>query len=101
MTASSYQVHWTWDREPHFARSNYNNKFWASDKDDSDPWIQVYLGASYVVNGLVFKWHTDTGAGKRYWVEKMKIKLGMSQECIEFIKDDDGLPKVRFLSGVI
>ena len=77
--------------------SNDNAKFWANEKDDSDPWIQVNLGASYLVKELVTKGHTGQD---KYWVEMIKVKVGMSEECMNFIKDEDGLPKVRILSGV-
>ena len=94
ITASSYQKNKYWDREPHFVMSNDNGKFWANENDDFDPWIQVNLGATYVVKELVTKGHT--GSKDKYWVEMIKIKVGMSEECMNFIKDEDGLPKVRF-----
>ena len=97
VTASSYQKQsTTWDREPHFATSNGINRFWANDKDDPDPWIQVYLSASYIVKGLLTNGHK--GVQFSYWVEMIKVKVGISEECLNFIKDEDGLPKVRFPS---
>ena len=100
ITASSYQYHETWDREPHFARSNYSDRFWANDERDfKEPWIQVCLGPSYVVKGLEFKWHT--GDSGKYWAENIRVKVGMSAECMEFIKDEHGQPKVRFINNVI
>ena len=78
----------------HWAGSNDNGRFWANDEDDLNPWIQVNLGSRFVVKELLTKGHTNS-SGERYWVEKIKVKVGMSQECITFIKDDDGIPKVH------
>ena len=64
ITASSYQRHDTWDREPEYARLG-GNKFWidAEIDDSTEPWIQVDMSTSHIVTGL----QTEGNYGSNHW----------------------------------
>ena len=93
ITASTYQTHKHWDREPHYARLG-QDKFWGSIGNDSEPWIQVDLGSIHIVTGLQIEgdYHDET---YQYWVKQIKVKMGMSEEDLTFIEDDQEMPEVN------
>ena len=88
ITASSYQTHPHYDREPKYARLG-GSRFWYNDWNDLEPWIQVDLGSSYNVTGL-----QTEGYSNLYWVKKIKVQVGMTIEDLSFIEDGQGQPKV-------
>ena len=53
------------------------------------PWIQVEFGKTYVVTKL-----RTSGGGQQYWVDTMKVKVGLNAENLIFLEDGDGNPKV-------
>ena len=81
-----------WDRLPQYARL-YSDRFWASVAWDSQPWIQVDLGSGRMVTGLQTAGNNATNTWS-YWVEQIKVKVGMSEDRLVFIDDSNGQPKV-------
>ena len=90
ITASSYQEHYNFDREPKYARLG-GTRFWLS--IDQDPWIQVDLGSNRLVTGLQTEGNEGNDINK-YWVEQIKVQTGFTQENLEFAEDSDGQIKV-------
>ena len=81
-------------RLPIYARLHSDGiQFWSSDEEDLKPWIQADLGSSHVVTGLQTSgvWATHEWS---CWVEKIKVKVGMSEDSLVFIKDSNGDSKV-------
>ena len=78
------------DRLPQYARL-HSDRNWSSYGGDSQPWIQADLGSSHVVTGL----QTSGTPGEwSYWVEKIKVKVGMTEHSLVFIEDSNGDSKV-------
>lgn len=93
ITASSYHTHVEYDREPKYARLGWN-KFWASGwSSDPDPWIQVDLGTCHNVTGLQTEGR-HTSDEWHYWVEQIKVQVGMAENELSFIGDGQGQAKV-------
>ena len=96
ITASTYMVTSSgWNRLPQYARLG-GNRFWASAWNTQEPWIQVDLGSSYLVTGLL----TEGKYGSepyQYWVQNIKVKVGFSEDGLKFIEDNVGEPKVQTL----
>ena len=90
ITASSYQAHGEFNREPHLARLG-TGKYWGS--TDSEPWIQVDLGDIHKVTGLQTEGH-DGHDEYKYWVKQINVQVGMNEEDLLFIEDDQGQKKV-------
>ena len=90
--ASSYHRHSSGDRFPKYARL-YLDGMWASAGWDSQPWIQTDLGSSHVVTGLQTAGNNKTGRWS-YWVEQIKVRVGMNESSLVFINDSNGPPKV-------
>ena len=93
ITASSYQTrpHYTdFDRKPEYARLGHT-KFWGS--TDSEPWIQVNLGSMSIIKGLQTEGNYKDETAQ-YWVEQVKVKIGMDEGDLTFIEDDQGQHKV-------
>ena len=90
LTASSYQENIYFDREPKYARLG-GKRFWVS--VDPDPWIQVDLGSNHMVTGLQTEGN-DQGGTNKYWVEQIKVEVGVTEENLMFIEDASGQPKV-------
>ena len=88
ITASSYEKHGEFDREPKYARLG-GERFWVS--FDVEPWIQVDLDSHHIVTGL--QTQGDDG-WKEYWVEQIKVQVGFTEENLMFIQDANGQPKV-------
>ena len=92
ITASSYHHDSDWDRLPKYARL-YSYRIWASAGSDSQPWIQVDLGSGHRVTGLQTAGNNVTGT-LAYWMEQIKVKVGMNEENLVFIESTEGQPKV-------
>ena len=94
ITASSYQRHHSWDREPKYARLG-GNKFWIEEEtyNSTGPWIQVDMSTSYRVTGLQTEGNNETDHWQ-YWVRQIKVQTGMIINDLSFIDDGQGQPKV-------
>ena len=79
-------------RLPQYARF-HSDRRWSSAYWDPQPWIQADLGCIHNVTGLKTSgvWVTHEWS---YWVEKIKMKIGMSENSLVFIKDSNGDSKV-------
>ena len=78
---------------PHQARLNRPSR-WAVDGSISGPWIQVDIGYSTNVSGLLTQGQTWGGVGR--WITKLKVStftVADEQEEV-FIKDENGADKV-------
>ena len=93
ITASSYQKFWEFDREPKYARLGHADRYWVNDLDDTEPWLQVDLGGSRRVTGLKTEGNYKTDIWQ-YWVEKIKVQVGVTEGTLMFIKDTNGQQKV-------
>ena len=89
ISASSYHKS---SREPKYARFDIA-RYWASAPGDPDPWIQVLLGNSHRVTGLQTKGNLGS-IRTSYWVEQIKVKIGLVHDSLKFIEMDSGEPKV-------
>ena len=93
ITASSYRKHADFDRLPRYARLG-GVRFWMNDKkNDTKPWIQVDLVSSHNVTGLKAEGN-DAGGVYKYWVEQIKVQVGVAEGDLTFIEDTNGQPKV-------
>ena len=94
ITASSYQKHPHWNREPHYGRLQEDSrKFWGNTGNDTEPWIQVDLDSIHIVTGLQTEGNYADST-YQYWVKQIKVKIGMDERYLTFIEDDLGQPKV-------
>ena len=91
LSASSYQTEY--NREPKYARLG-GKSFWASNESDNDTWIQVDLGSIHNVTGLKTEGNDD-GPNFKYWVKKIMVKYGDSEENLEFINQTERNPKPK------
>ena len=92
ITASSFAKHWSYNRKPEYARLG-GTRFWTCETKDPDPWIQVDLISSHTVTGLQTEGNDEGGAYK-YWVEQIKVKVGVTKKNLMFIEDASGQPRV-------
>ena len=78
----------------HYARLNNSPTLWLVDGDISSPWIEVDIGYSTSVSGLLtqgYKWNRIA----EYWITKLKVSTFTSADDAEvFIKDGNGADKV-------
>ena len=96
LTASSFNPASNWDREPKYARLGKVGRFWSNARDDSGPWIQVDLGNNHRVTKLQTEGILGTSRTS-YWVEQIKVQVGLVQDSLDFIEMDPGKPKVCFI----
>ena len=92
IAASSFLPESGWNRIPQYSRL-HSDRFWASAGSDPQPWIQTDLGSGHMVTGLQTAGNNETGPWG-YWVEQIKVKVGMNEEDLLFIESTDGQPKV-------
>ena len=93
ITASSYERHPAFDREPKFARLGLYGRHFSSAPEDPAPWIQADLGSKHRVSVL----QTQGAYGDsywQYWVEQVKVQVGFSEDNLRFINDSNNQPKV-------
>ena len=95
LTASSFNPYSNWDREPKYARLGID-RFWSNARGDQEPWIQVDLSSSQLVNGLQTEGDLSTSPTS-YWVEQIKVQVGLVHDSLEFIEMESGEPKVCFI----
>ena len=96
VTASSFNSASDWDREPKYARLGKVGRFWSSAPGDSEPWIQVDLGSSHQVIGLQTEGYLST-LRTSYWIDQIKVQVGLVNDSLVFIETDAGEPKVCFV----
>ena len=92
ITASSYEKHAEFDRQPKFARLG-GERYWGSDHEDLEPWIQVDLGSSHMIIGLQTEGNYNSDEWQ-YWVTQVNVQVGMSESGLMYIEDGDGQPQV-------
>ena len=93
ITASSYERHPAFDREPKYARLGLPDRHYTSDPGDPAPWIQVYLESKHRISGLQTE-GAYGGSYYSYWVEQIKVQIGLSEGSLRFINDSNDEPKV-------
>ena len=99
VTASSFITADSWDREPKYARLGKVGRFWSSASDDSEPWIQVDLGSNHRVTGMQTEGNLGTGP-RSYWIEQIKVQVGLVHGKLSFIEIDTGDPKVCYVVNI-
>ena len=79
---------------PQQARLNGQGKPWRVSGSVSSPWIQVDIGYSTSVSGLLTQgYENDNGVGR--WITKLKVSSFTAANVPEvFIKDENGVDKV-------
>ena len=87
------------NKRPEYARLG-GDEYWISDENDRNRWIQVDLGNTRIVTGLKTEGN-DEGGTSKYWVQQLRVQVGMSEDSLEFIKDGRGQPKVCWFFEMI
>ena len=87
--ASSHQL----KGPPEYARLGLQLLYWITVAEDLEPWIQVDMGNIRLVTGLLTEGN-DEGGDFKYWVQELKVQVGMSVEGLVFIGDTNGHTKV-------
>ena len=93
ITASSFEENDEFDRQPKFARLG-GERYWGSIYEDLEPWIQVELGSSHMVTELQTEGNYNSDEWQ-YWVQQLKVQVGMSKGDLMYIEDGDGQPQVN------
>ena len=99
LRASSFQSNH--NRKPYYARLG-NSSYWISvgKRLDLEPWIQADLGCTHRVTGLQTEGNDGPGELK-YWVEQIRVQVGMCEDGLIYISDDNGQPMVCIILHIL